>query len=255
MSKSDLFFSKSLLNAAGTLGFSPDPKSPVEPAQLGAFVTNPVSWAPRTPAKGDRYIPFPGGFLLHTGYPNPGLKSIIRQHARRWAHCPVPVIVHLLAQEPETVRRMVEQLEGVEGVMGVEVGLPPDMDLKALTDLALAAVGELASIIRLPFEIAADAFHHITDLEAILHTGVSAISLAPPRGTLPGSGGSLVSGRLYGPGLFPQAAAVVMKMAAVGIPTIGAGGIYRREQADRLLSIGAIAVQLDGVLWRGGFQF
>jgi dihydroorotate dehydrogenase len=65
----------------------------------------------------------------------------------------------------------------------------------------------------------------------------------------------MVSGRLYGPGLFPQAAAAVLKMAALGIPAIGAGGIYSREQADKLLSAGAVAVQLDGVLWRGGFQF
>jgi len=255
MPKSDLYFSKPLLNAAGTLGFSPDPKSPVELSQLGAFVTNPVSWAPRTPAKGDRYIPFPGGFLLHTGYPNPGLNAVIRQHARRWARSPIPVIVHLLAQEPATLRRMVERLEGVEGVMGIEIGLPPDIDPGLASEMGLAAVGELASIVRLPLESVAGGYHHAAALEAILHTGASAFSLAPPRGILTGAGGSLVSGRLYGPGLFSQASAAIIKLVEMGIPTIGAGGIYSREQADTMLSAGAIAVQLDAVLWRGDYQF
>ena len=254
MPKSDLYFSTPILNAAGILGFSPDPKNPVDFTRLGAFVTNPVSWAPRTPARCDRYLPFPGGFLLHTGYPNPGFKTIIRQHARRWARSPAPVFVHLLAQEPAALRRMVQRLEGVDGVMGVEIGLPPEIDPGLAYEMGMAAVGELASIMRLPFESVTGANESSTLLDVIMGTGVNAVSLAPPRGTLAGADGSLVSGRLYGPGLFPQALAAVKRLVDLGIPTIGAGGVYSHAEADCMLAAGALAVQLDAVLWRGGFQ-
>jgi dihydroorotate dehydrogenase (NAD+) catalytic subunit len=255
MPKSDLYFSTPFLNAAGTLGFSPDPKTPLDITQLGAFVTNPVSLAPRKPAKGDRYLPFPGGFLLHTGYPNPGLKTIIRRHARRWARSPVPVIVHLLAQEPVELRHMVERLEGIEGVMGVEIGLRPDIDPGLVHEMGMAAVGELASIIRLPFGSVSGAHGNSKLFDAVIDTGASAVSLAPPRGPLVGADGALVSGRLFGPGLYPQTLAVVRKLAEMDIPTIGGGGIYSRAEAETMLASGAVAVQLDTVLWRGGFQF
>jgi dihydroorotate dehydrogenase (NAD+) catalytic subunit len=261
MPKIDLFLDKPLMNAAGTLGFSPDPKSPVDFSQFGAFVTNPVSWLPRTPAKGTRYIPFPGGFLLHTGYPNPGLRKIIRQHARRWTQSPVPVIVHLLAQDDVSLRRMVERLEGVEGVMGVEIGLPPDIDVDQAYAMAVAAIGELSVIVKLSIERCEELALGLVDI------GISAISLSAPRGTLPalspnsplseGDGIAvrrLVSGRLYGPGVFPQALSAVHKLAEFGIPVIGAGGIYRQTDVEVMLAAGATALQLDSVLWQGGFQ-
>jgi dihydroorotate dehydrogenase (NAD+) catalytic subunit len=243
------------MNAAGTLGFSPDPKSIEAFTRLGAFVTNPISYSPRTPAGGQRLIPFPGGFLLHTGYPNPGLKVVIKQHARRWVNAPIPVIVHLLGQEPAILRRMVEQLEGIEGVMGIEIGLPPDVDPATAYEMGLAAVGELVSIIRIPFESAAGTVQDFRLLDAVLETGASAVSLAPPRGTLPDSKGSPISGRLYGPGLFSQSLNTVMKLSEMHIPVIGAGGVYSLEQAEILLAGGATAVQLDAVLWKAGFRF
>jgi dihydroorotate dehydrogenase len=255
MPKRDLYFSTPFLNAAGTLGFSPDLKTPLEITRLGAFVTNPISWSPRTHARGDRYLPFPGGFLLHTGYPNPGLKTVIRRHARRWARSPVPVIVHLLGQNPSELSHMVERLEGIEGLMGVEIGLPPQIDPGLAYEMGQAAVGEFASIARLPIECITGVNDRSDLLDAIVETGVNAVSLAPPRGTLLNPDGKQVSGRLYGPGLFPQTLAAVNQLVAMGIPTIGAGGVYSRDQADSLLAAGVLAVQLDAVLWRGGFQF
>jgi dihydroorotate dehydrogenase (NAD+) catalytic subunit len=246
MSKIDLFLDKPLMNAAGTLGFSPDLKSPVDVTQFGAFVTNPVSWLPRTPAKGTRLIPFLGGFLLHTGHPNPGLKKIIRQHARRWAQSSVPVIVHLLAQDDVSLRRMVERLEGVEGVMGVEVGLPPDINVDEAYAMTVAAVGELSVIVKIPFERCEELASGFVDV------GVSAVSLSAPRGALPDENGNLVSGRLHGPAVFPQALAAVRKLVGLGTPVIGAGGLYAQSDVDAMLGAGAVAVQLDAVLWRSG---
>jgi dihydroorotate dehydrogenase (NAD+) catalytic subunit len=243
--KRDLFISTPLMNAAGTLGFAPDPRGPLDLDRLGAFVTNPVSVTSRKPARGERYIPFPGGFLLHTGYPNPGLSSLIRKCAPRWERSPLPVVVHLLAQDPDGLAAMVERLEGVGAVMAVEVGLPPGSDPDLASQMAHAALGELPVILRLPFENSEEL------ALAVVETGVSAISISPPRGTLVGVNERHISGRIYGAAIFPQALAAVQRLAGIGIPLIGSGGVYRSGDITAMLSAGAMAVQLDTVLWRG----
>lgn len=243
MPKNDLFFDKPLMNAAGTLGFSPDPKNPVELSQFGAFVTNPISRRPRTAARGARFVSYPGGFLLHSGLPNPGLSAVLKKHSKRWARSPVPVIVHLLALEPASLAQMIERLEGIEGVMGIEVGLPPEIDRDAAYHFTQAALGELPAILRLPLE-QADELAHI-----VIEAGASAVSLGAPRGKLEG-----MSGRMYGPAVFPLALRAVEKLAGTGIPIIGAGGVYQPQDVESILAAGALGVQVDAVLWRGGFQ-
>jgi dihydroorotate dehydrogenase (NAD+) catalytic subunit len=245
MTKFDLSFDPPLMNAAGTLGFSPDTHGPIDLARLGAFVSNPISLAPRSPASGSRWLPYPGGFLLHTGYPNPGLRQVIRRYASRWARSPLPVLVHLLAGDPDQVARMVARLEELPGLAGFEVGLPPDSDAFGAVEFARAASGELPAVLRLPFERAPEL------APALLDVGLAGISLAPPRGALPGPNGALVHGRLYGPALYPQTLATLRALTGTGLPVLAAGGVYQRAQVESLLAAGAFAVQLDTVLWRG----
>lgn len=240
MPKNDLFLEKPLMNAAGTLGFSPDPRGLVDLSQFGAFVTNPISNGPRTPARGKRFATYPGGFLLHSGLPNPGLSAIIKKYGKRWARSPVPVIVHLLALEPSSLAPMIERLEGIEGVMGVEIGLPPQIDPDTAYDFAQAAFGELPTILRLPMEQADELAQILGD------GGASAISLGAPRGKLDG-----MSGRMYGPAVFPLALLAVEKLAGMGISVIGAGGVYQPKDVESMLEAGALAVQVDAVLWHG----
>jgi dihydroorotate dehydrogenase (NAD+) catalytic subunit len=242
MPKRDLHFNPPLMNAAGILGFAPDPKSPLDFARFGAFVTHPVSRFPRTPARGTRFVPFSGGFLLHTGLPNPGLDAVIRRHARRWVKSPLPVIVHLLARDTASLREMAARLEETEGVAGLEIGLPPDVNASEVAAFARAAAGELPLIVRLPL-VQADAL-----ADAALDAGAQAVSLGQPRGLLNG-----VGGRLYGPGIFPLALGVVDKLAGSGVPVIGGGGVYHIRDADAMLEAGALAVQVGGALWKGGF--
>ena len=64
MTKQDLDFKSPILNAAGSLGFVPDPRGPINLQSLGAFFTNPISLSRRIPAKGPRLASFPAGFLL-----------------------------------------------------------------------------------------------------------------------------------------------------------------------------------------------
>ncbi len=245
MDKVNLVLEHPLLNAAGTLGFAPERASPVDISRLGAFITNPVSLEPRTAAHGERLLRYPGGFLLHTGYPNPGLRAVVRRYAARWRQLSIPVLVHVLARSPEEVYRAVIELEKVEGITGVEIGLPPGVSAEHAVGILKAARGERPVILRLPFENALELG------EKLFFTGVSVVSLGPPRGLLPGTSGKLVSGRLYGPAVFPLALPVVRSLAEIGLTVIGGGGVYESEQVSAMLTAGAVAVQLDAVLWRG----
>jgi dihydroorotate dehydrogenase (NAD+) catalytic subunit len=239
--KFDLTISPPLMNAAGTLGLAPG----VEPAGLGAFITNPLSLGPRTPAHTRGMLAFPGGILIHSGHPNPGLKAVIRRCARRWSSLSIPVIVHLLAQSGDEIARMVRMVEEIEAVSAVEIGLPPEAGVELAVELVQAGVGEKPVIARLPLERA-------TELaEAVMGVGAAAVSLGAPRGALPAEGGTLLHGRLYGPALFPQALSAVQALAGAGLPVIGACGVYRRSDVEAMLAAGALAVQLDTALWRG----
>jgi dihydroorotate dehydrogenase len=222
----------------------------VDLSRLGAFVTNPVSLRPRAPAQGKRYFDFTGGFLLHTGYPNPGLKAVLRRYAGQWRRAALPVLVHLLPNNADEVSYMLQQLEQAPGVVGAEIGLPPDMDADSAARLARTAAGELPLVVRLPLERARDLLD--TAGMAFSETGVAAVSLGPPRGSLPEPGRSMAHGRMYGPALFPLVLEVVQSIARLGIPVIAAGGVYSAQDVDALLTAGAMAVQLDAVLWKGG---
>lgn len=247
-SKFDLSFTPPVMNVAGFMGFALKAHGPFDLANLGAFVTNPLSLEPRSPAAGTRFIPFSGGFLLHSGHPNPGLRVILRRFAARWRRSPLPVWVHLLVEIPQEATSMVRRLELLEGVNGFELGLPPGIDLAYAKALIQAAQSELPLVVKIPIDQVEEMSGTVAD------AGADAISLAARRGVLPDGDGKLVQGRLYGPALFPDALLAVKTCVSCGIPVIGGGGVYAAWQAQIMLACGAAAVQLDGVLWKGGWS-
>src|SRR3972149_6460391 len=123
--KRDLYFSKPIMNAAGLLGFAPDPRAGTDLDSFGAFVTNPISLRPRLPTAQPALIEFPGGFLLHTGLPNPGLFNWVKKYSAKWSRASLPIIVNLMADRPEETKQMVQSLENVENVMAVELSFAP----------------------------------------------------------------------------------------------------------------------------------
>lgn len=254
MFKQDLTFSTPYMNAAGTLGFAPDYRAPISWASFGAFVTSPLSLRPRLPTARPALIEYPGGFLLHTGLPNPGLPAVIKKYARRWADSRLPIIVHLMADRPEETKRMVEALEDRENIAAVELGFAPLLADDILLLTIEMCLGELPLIISLPVE-------QVLSLgPGVIQAGAAAISLAAPRGMAlaPGLSGSegreSITGRLNGPALFPQALLTVRDAVGANLPVIGAGGVSSKENADAMLSVGALAVQVDASLWKADFS-
>jgi dihydroorotate dehydrogenase (NAD+) catalytic subunit len=127
--------------------------------------------------------------------------------------------------------------------MGIELGLPPEVELQMAEELVNAAVGELPLIVRLPVDRAGVYAQSLAD------SAITAISLGPPRGVLIDALGQTVRGRLYGPAIFPLAFGCVQEVIAAGVSVIAAGGVYEQVQVEALLEAGAIGVQLDAVLW------
>jgi dihydroorotate dehydrogenase len=245
MFKQDLTFSTPYMNAAGALGFAPDYRAPVPWEAFGAFVTNPLSLRSRKPTARSALIEYPGGFLLHTGLPNPGLPAAIKKYARRWADSRLPVIVHLMADRPDETMRMVGSLEGRENIAAVELGFAPLLADDIILMTIEMCQGELPLIVSLPTE-------QVLSLgPRVIQEGAAAISLAAPRGMLTADDGQLTTGRLSGPALFPQALLTVRDAVQANIPVIGAGGVGSKENADAMLSVGALAAQVDESLWKG----
>jgi len=230
------------LNAAGSLGFTP-PETWGWSEPIGGFVTNPVSLFPRTPAEERAVIPYPGGFLMHSGLPNPGLKELLAG-VRRWQRAAVPVWVHIIGDTPGEIERMVRVLESLEAVAAIELSLLPGAEPEQALKLVRAGVGELPLVVNFPLTAAAEPW-----VDRLASLGASAISLGAPRGMLPGANGKLVTGRLYGPAIFPLTLAAVRSLRRQALPVVAGGGVFHKADGEALLAAGAMAVQLDSVLW------
>ena len=254
--KRDIYFSKPLMNAAGSLGFAPAPRAGIAFDTFGAFVTTPLSLRPRLPAAKPAVIDYPGGFLLHTGLPNPGFKAGLKKYSSKWTRSELPIIVHLMADRPEETQRMVRMLETQENVMAAELGFAPRLANDILLLTLEMCLSELPLIFSLPVE-------QVLSLgPRLIQEGAQAISIAAPRGAVSShreeerSGvKEIITGRLYGHSLFPQTLEIVYSAVKIGLPIIRAGGVWTKENADAMLSVGALAVQVDAALWNPNSTF
>ncbi len=242
--KQDLTLSKPFVNAAGTLGFAPNPHTMPFLEHLGAFITNPISRKPRVPAGNRACLPFPGCFLLHTGRPNPGISRAVSRYQRRWAGAPLPVIVHLLVETPETLAEMVHKLEGLENILAVELGLSPECTTEELSVLMETAAGELPVLVSLSPEQIPVLPDTLKALNPV------AVHLTAPRGALPGRDGKLVTGRLYGLAVFPIMLQAAQTLVSAGFKVIADGGSDESWQVDALCEVGVTAIGLDAALWQ-----
>ncbi|MFW5749001.1 MAG: HisA/HisF-related TIM barrel protein [Chloroflexota bacterium] len=247
--KNSLILETPVMPAAGTFGYGESYRDLVNMEKLGAVVTNPVSYEPRTPANGPRVIQLAAGVLMHTGLPNAGINKVLRQQRNLWATLPLPVIVHLIATTDDQVRKAAARLDEEDSVDGIELGLRDDITWQEASRLVGHAVTktEKPVLVRLPMHDA----YEIAD--AVVDAGASTLVVcAPPRGTArdPHTR-QMVSGRIYGPLVKPIALHMVGRIARrVDVPVIGAGGIHNPEDAREFIEAGAVAIQVDSVIWR-----
>ena len=135
--------------------------------------------------------------------------------------------------------------------MAAELGFAPLLADDILLLTLEMCLGELPLIFCLPVQ-------QVLSLgPRLVQGGAQAISISAPRGALssPSGNNSLITGRLYGPSLYPQALETVYSASRLGLPIIGAGGVWAIESAETMLSAGALAVQVDSALWNPAFTF
>lgn len=221
---------------------------------FGAMVTNPITLRPRHGANQPRLVEVASGFILNTGEQNPGVKKVIQQHQKSWAHLSTPVIAHLPADDADDLLRTARALAHLETPQGqnllaaIELGLPHyarphDIErwvravregspLPLLVKLPLGALLEMV-------EAAADA-----DADALV------IGTPPLGAAQAGPTGPLVTGYLYGPALHSLALRdLQMVKSWIDLPLVAAGGIHSLAEAQLFLAAGAVAVQLDSLLF------
>ena len=153
-----------------------------------------------------------------------------------------------MADSPEGTGHMVQSLEELENIAAVELSFAPMLEENVILSAIEMCLGELPVIVSLAAE-------QVLSLgPRAMQAGVAAISLGAPRGMILLENGQQVTGRLNGAGLFPGALLTVLDAAQANIPIIGAGGVGSKENADAMLSVGALAVQADVSLWKGDIR-
>lgn len=245
--KRGLVLKNPVMNAAGVLGFAAEYRGLVDFAALGAFVTNPVTLNPRTPAAAPNSVELPDGVLIHTGLPNPGVRSALRRYSREWVRFDTVVLVHLAATSPGEVRRAIDLIEPEDRVNGVELGLRDHVTSAEMTSLIHAAAGGPPLLVRLPVARAAEL------AEVAVQAGADALTVGAPAREKVEVDGRAVTGRRYGPDQFSVALEAVRAVrlgVAESVPIVGAGGVFSVENARAMLEAGAAAVQVDAALWR-----
>ena len=251
LGKHNLTVMSPVMPAAGAIGFADEYSHLIKFDKLGAIVTSPITYKARRVARGNNVVPLAGGLLLHTGLPNPGVHKVLKQARKVWEGMPVPVIVHVMGTIPPDVRRCVRAVVKSPAVQGIELGihdLASAEETRALID-TVTETTELPVLVRVPLDRALE----LAPVVAASQAGAIVVG-APPRGLARDPlSGQMLSGRLYGPLVRPQAlrmvSQVVQLVAADDLPVIGCGGIHSAQDARDFIEIGARAVQLDSVIW------
>lgn len=236
-----------LMPAAGCFGYGVEYAGLIDVSGLGAVVTNPVTLRPRRGAAQPRLVELSDGFVLNTGEQNPGVRQAIRRYAGHWRRLPVPVIVHLAVDEPDSVRRTARALATTGTVAALEVEVP-DGVTAALAARLIAAVrdAELPLLAQLPL-------YDACDLAAVcVEAGADALVVAaPPVAAARHSCGTLVTGRLYGRAVHALVLPVLEQVRTlVNVPLVACGGVHSPADVRTFLDAGAVAVQLDSILFR-----
>lgn len=246
--KQALRLSNPVIGASGVFGFAGEYGKLIDLSLLGALVTNPITLRPRRPSTGTRVVALESGALVHTGLPNAGLYKVHRQYAARWKYSPTPIIVHLIGNSPDDLAECAQFLDRQEDVAAIEIGLH-DQATHRDARLMVSAVREHT---QLPLLVKVPLFQALHVAAAAVDAGANALVVAgPPRGTTrdPYSG-DLAGGRMYGPWLKPLALRATGQLATrVKAPLIGCGGIHDPADARDFMEAGAVAVQIDSVVW------
>jgi len=247
--KTGLSLASPVMIAAGFGGYGNAYLRWLNPALFGAIVTGPITLAPERGTPPPRAAETGGGFILNTGQQNPGVKKVLQRYRAIWARLGCPVMAHLPAAEPRSLGRTAAALTSAAGMAAFELGLPADALPDEVFDwtTAIREAAELPLLVKIPFmavvEVAA----------AAVEAGADAlvVSMPPPGAAqITRTALTMLHGQFFGPALHPL---ILPQIEFFGrnfnLPIVGSGGIHSLADAQAFLTAGAMAVQLDSVLF------
>ncbi len=252
--KIGLSLSNPVMIAAGGGGYGHAYQRLIDISVFGAIVTNPITLRPRRGADQPRLVETSGGFILNTGGQNPGVKKVIQQYQKSWSHLEIPLIAHLPADEPGDLLRTARALSNLETLQGqtllaaIELGLPHNATFQDV-ERWIRAVQEgsgLPLLVKLPLGAALEM------AEAAVDAYADALVIgSPPLGAaLSPATGATVSGNLHGPALHSLTLYYLQTLKrVVDLPIVAVGGIHSLADAQAFLTAGAIAMQIDTLIF------
>ncbi len=227
----------------------------LEDFPFAAFVSKTITPEPRVGNEPRRIWETPAGMLNSIGLPNKGLDGFLAEDLPRLAELPVPLIVSVMATSSEDFARLVRGVGEREEVAAIELNVScPNVhsglivgEQPAETEALLEALRPLTAkplIVKLtpnvadPAAVAVAAEAGGADAVSLVNTLMGAAFDADGvPGLAAGHGG------LSGPAIRPVAVRQTRAVAAaVGLPTIGMGGVHDGPSAREFLAAGAALV-------------
>jgi dihydroorotate dehydrogenase (NAD+) catalytic subunit len=259
-----LVLANPILVASGTFGYGVEYGDVVDVDRLGAICCKGTTLRPRIGNVTPRVTETPGGMLNSIGLQNPGVDAVIEKYAGTWTTWRTPVIVNVAGESVADYVEVVQRLEGVPGIAGIELNISCpnvgkgglqfaiDADAAAAVTAAVRRATDLPLLVKLSPNVAdvrpiakaiaaagADALTAINTL--------SGIAVAPNR-SKPLLGN--IYGGLSGPAIKPVALRVVYEVAqVVDIPIVAIGGVTELADVLDFLAVGAVAVQVGTAIF------
>ena len=248
-----------VMTASGTFGYGREYEPFTDIESIGAVVVKGISLLPRPGNPPPRIVETACGMLNAIGLENVGVTAFISEKMPYLRSHGCRVIVNVLGDSIEEYCCLVERLNGVEGVHGVELNIScPNVKkggvaFGANESMAHEVTRAVRKVTHLPLIVKLSP--NVTDIGAMAHAveegGADAVSLI---NTLIGMAISIKTkkpilantfGGLSGPAIKPVALRMVYQVAErVKIPIIGIGGISSWQDAIEFILAGATAIQV-----------
>mgnify|MGYP001064379535 CR=1 FL=1 len=254
-----LLLSNPVMVAAGTFGYGVEYADLVDIQRLGAIICKGTTLMPQKGNPQPRLVETSSGLLNSVGLENIGVEALVREKVPIWTSWQVPVIVNVAGETIEEYVGVVQKLEGVSGIGGIEVNIScPNisaggMEFGINPRLAAEVTSAVKKVSSLPIIVKLSP--NVTDIKeialAVQEAGADAISLI---NTVRGMAIDMnkgkpclgdITGGLSGPAIKPIALRMVYEVAKdVHVPIIGCGGIASAKDALEFIMSGASAVQI-----------
>lgn len=255
-----------ILTASGTFGYGLEFTDFVDLGALGGICTKGLSLAPHAGNEPPRICETPAGMLNAIGLQNVGIEAFVSEKLPRLRELGATVIANVWGDLEEDYVRVVEALEGVEGLAAVELNIScPNVERGGMLfgnspALTASLVARVRGATRRPLivKLSPNAPDLVESARAARDGGADVLSLVntfvgmaiDPETATPRL--SFGTGGLSGPAIKPLAVRMVYQVARAlpGVALMGIGGISCLADVLEFLAAGAAAVQIGTANFR-----